>query len=189
MFTIDIPNHATRHVKNQETVFRQPDFADWKLVCKGKMIPCHRFILASKSPVFKRIFEASAFPNWTELDNVKLKTLQNLLEFMYTGSFNRKNCDVAKLFELADEYEVSALKSTCEVLLSKDLRCENVVELLQLATLHKGKNLKENCLHFIAKYFKAVQSTKSWNDLKNEFNSKNILEEIIEYMSCFMIKD
>ena len=38
-----------------------PSFSDWTLVCKGEKIPCHRFMLASRSPVFKVMFEQEGF--------------------------------------------------------------------------------------------------------------------------------
>ena len=39
----------------------EPSFADWTLVCEGKEIPCHRFMLGSRSPVFKVMFEQDGF--------------------------------------------------------------------------------------------------------------------------------
>ena len=38
-----------------------PSFTDWTLICEGEMIPCHRFMLGSRSPVFKAMFEQDGF--------------------------------------------------------------------------------------------------------------------------------
>ena len=35
----------------------EPKFTDWSLVCEGEEIPCHRFMLGSRSPVFRAMFE------------------------------------------------------------------------------------------------------------------------------------
>ena len=38
-----------------------PSFTDWTLVCENEEIPCHRFMLGSRSPVFKVMFEQAGF--------------------------------------------------------------------------------------------------------------------------------
>ena len=38
-----------------------PSFTDWTLVCEGEEIPCHKFMLGSRSPVFQAMFEQDGF--------------------------------------------------------------------------------------------------------------------------------
>ena len=38
-----------------------PSFTDWTLICEDERIPCHRFMLGSRSPVFKAMFEQDGF--------------------------------------------------------------------------------------------------------------------------------
>ena len=38
-----------------------PSFTDWTLICESEKIPCHRFMLGSRSPVFKTMFEQDGF--------------------------------------------------------------------------------------------------------------------------------
>ena len=38
-----------------------PSFTDWTLTCENERIPCHRFMLGSRSPVFKAMLEQNGF--------------------------------------------------------------------------------------------------------------------------------
>ena len=38
-----------------------PTFTDWTLICEDVEIPCHRFMLGSRSPVFQKMFEQNGF--------------------------------------------------------------------------------------------------------------------------------
>jgi hypothetical protein len=78
---------------------------------------------------------------------------------------------------------ISDLRSKCERLLCRRIDISNVIYHLQLADLYRGSNLKEKCFKFIAANFKEVKATQDWADLKSEFNSKIILEEMISYMT------
>ena len=47
--------------KDLSVQLADPSFSDWTLICEGERIPCHRFMLGSRSPVFKTMFEQDGF--------------------------------------------------------------------------------------------------------------------------------
>lgn len=87
-------------------------FPDWRLLCEGKQIVCHRFILSSRSKAFKKIFQSpdpKEHDDTTVINNVDLETLQDLIKYIYTDVIddaNMNNSDLAKLFSAADEFGI-----------------------------------------------------------------------------------
>ena len=63
-------------------------FTDWNLMCQDVEIPCHKFILGSRSPVFQRMFKQTgleesktnqteikvsfALSNWLSKDDLRI---------------------------------------------------------------------------------------------------------------------
>jgi len=167
-------------------VLDQPTFSDWTLVCQGKKVPCHRFVLAARSPIFSQLFASAQDQDWTEVSNLDLDTLRDLMEYIYTDSLNTDG-DVGKLFSAADEFGISGLKYKCSNILKEKLSCSNAIETLQLAVLHKDDSLKVACFDLMGRHFEAIRFTRSWSDLKSESNFKAIVEDMIGYMSNSMI--
>ena len=172
-------------------VLADPIFSDWSLICDGKEIRCHRIFLGSRSGYFRRMFDeresAKDDSREIEINNVDVATLERMLKYIYTDVIDLNNDNAAKLFAAADEFDIPALRQKCETHLRANLNVANVVDNLQLAMLHKSLRLKEDCFHFIAKNFAEVKATQAWSDLKKEFYAKPVLEEIIQYMSSFML--
>ena len=56
----------------------EPRFTDWKFVCEGEEIPCHRVLLASQSPVFRRMFESGFKENNTSQTIIKVQLQRKL---------------------------------------------------------------------------------------------------------------
>ncbi len=172
-------------------VLTDPIFSDWSLICDGETIRCHRIFLGSRSRFFRRIFEQSEFSEdnsrETELKNIDLVTLKRLLKYIYTDVVDLNKGSVVKLFAAADEFDIPALRQKCETHIGANLNVDNVVDNLQLSILHNSLRLKQDCFHFMAKNFAEVKTTKAWFDLKSEYYSKSILEDIIQYMSSYMV--
>ena len=181
------PNGHGELVRDLEKVLDQPTFTDWTLVCQGRNVPCHRFMLAARSPIFKQLFASTQSQDWSEISNLDLDTLYNLMEYIYTDSVNTGS-DIAKLFAAADEYCIFGLKSKCSVILKKRLSVDNVIQTLQLAILHNDDDLKTSCFKLLAQRFEDIRSTESWSDLKSESNFKATMEDLMAYISKFMLK-
>ncbi len=115
---------------------------NYELVAEGKRFYVHKFILASRSPVFASLF--SAHSTQEELERSRrvrrmnfqdASTLRQFLKFLYTGELegpvNRA------LLELAFTYQVLGLVSICEQGLSEEV---NMVEGLANLTMLLNTN-------------------------------------------------
>jgi hypothetical protein len=83
----------------------------------------------------------------------------------------------------ADKYNIPGLRSKCEFLLIKQLSTYNVVDHLFKAVLHRNNDLKVASMEFIAKNFAQVKETPTWNEMKKNPNSTEVLQEIVEYLT------
>jgi len=86
------------------------DFCDVTLACDGKQIQTHKFILASTSPVLRKILKLNVNQHpIVYLMGVKYQVMQNLLKFMYDGEVNIAEQDVDSFFEVAENLKVRGL--------------------------------------------------------------------------------
>jgi BTB/POZ domain len=84
-----------------------------------------------------------------KLNNITLKTGQDLLYYLYNGQLP-KDASLMELLPVADQFELTALKATCAKGLATNVNEENYAEMLQLAKLFNIKPLKENVIKYIA---------------------------------------
>merc|ERR1711971_1057173 len=85
-------------------------------------VPCHRFILAARSPVFKRLFASQAA----------------------TGELLRESIDSSTeaLMNLADKYELTQMKELCLPFFVKKVRGDNCLKAYIYGHLHNYEPLK-----------------------------------------------
>ena len=136
----------------------------------GHEIPCHKFILSSRSSVFKAMFgmkdslEATSgridIPENTE-------SLQALLKYLYTDSIP-KLTDNGSIFQdlldLAEKYDLGKLKQMCSELLVKIVDESNCIQLYILGYLHNRDDIKMAAFSILKKSLQS-KSFKESNEL------------------------
>lgn len=128
--------------------------SDVSFIVENTMIPAHKTILSARSPYFEKLFTA----NFTEAKQSEIKlqvpldAFKLILRFIYTGhlSLTALNVDqIIDICELADMYDLEALKETISEYLKAKLSLENCVDILKAASLHAMDGLNQACLAFI----------------------------------------
>lgn len=139
------------------------------ILCLGdEKIPAHKVILASKSPVFDKMFSTDmveAKSNVAKVNNITLDVFQELLRFMYTGKVEKIDKLAVDIFKAAHFYQIEHLKLLCENALRKTLTVENAVDFLKLADDHDADCLKDHCFVFIMTHLKTIMKSPSFQDL------------------------
>ncbi|CAM6108109.1 unnamed protein product [Calypogeia fissa] len=121
-------------------------FVDQKPVVKA-----HRFILTSRSLVFKKMFDTDMAERRTgeiHVNDLSATTLQALVKFMYTAEVQFTQACTAELFMVAQKYDIPELQEECEVELCNGVFQGNVLELLDFAEFYDMKLLKDACEQF-----------------------------------------
>ena len=103
--------------------------------------PCHKFILSSRSPVFKTLLESGKV-DVLEFENMVPDTVQILLNFIYTDTIAKKLVNT-QVLEAADRFGIEDLKSICCKVLCPSVGVENAIDLFLVARLTKVKALEE----------------------------------------------
>ncbi|XP_052224013.1 BTB/POZ domain-containing protein 6-like [Dreissena polymorpha] len=160
-------------------MFENEDLFDVTLEAgnEKKQIKCHKFILASRSPVFYAMFCGTLAESKDVIcvPDIEPSTLEHLLRYLYSGKVEI-NAEIAlSLLYAARKYDIPVLEIQCKSFLSENMDTENVCTILDQAIVFDDKDLKDKSLEFI-------MLTKSESVLKsNAFvrMSKSGLQEVL----------
>ena len=161
-------------------------FADVTITCGGKEFRAHKLILASQSPVFKKMFEIDMKERRSgviEVSDITPTVMSDLLAYLYTGTAPHVDTLARELLNAANKYELPRLLSICETTLVSKITVDSVFKILIHAELHRAKILKNACLSFIKCNFARICELDSWNDMKttNSPTHQMLVCEIFEY--------
>jgi BTB/POZ domain len=110
--------------------------------------------MLNRSPVFRAMLTAGMKEQASgriELKNMKLKTGQDLLYYLYNQRM-KPDSDLTGLLAAADQYDMPELKAECGEALAAGggVTRDNYVELMHMAELYNVKVLKEAVFDYIA---------------------------------------
>ncbi|CRK99099.1 CLUMA_CG012092, isoform A [Clunio marinus] len=78
--------------------------------------PIHKMMLAARSPVFYKIFtEDFKHKKRGNINDISKEAFEAFLHFIYTGRINRFDEHAEELWKMANKYEVSDLRTACEL--------------------------------------------------------------------------
>lgn len=139
-----------------EKLFLQDEFSDVKILCEGKIFPCHKIILCSQSEVFKSMLSNT---NMVEASSGEIKiveysanVMESLLYFLYFDEENlmaQENKITIDLLVAADYYNIADLIAICVNHLKGNLSEGNVVEIMTKSYKINQKDLFEEAQNFV----------------------------------------
>ncbi|KAH3792620.1 hypothetical protein DPMN_146117 [Dreissena polymorpha] len=142
-----------------------------------KRLKCHKFILASRSPVFHTMF-CGAFAESSDVINIpdiEEPILRILVRYLYSGKVDLTADIVMPLIYAANKYDISGLETTCELFLKERIDPNNVCMILDQAIRFDYQGLKQQCLDFIENKSKCVLEADAFVEI-----SKEGLKEVLE---------
>ena len=158
-------------------------FSDVTITCGGKEFRAHKLILASQSPVFKKMFEIDMRERRSgviEVPDITPAVMSDLLAYLYTGTAPHVDTLARELLNVANKYELPRLLSICETTLVSKITADSVLEILILAELHESITLKKACLSFIKCNFAHISKLDSWKDMKASASHHDLVFEVLE---------
>ena len=161
-------------------LLRSGSHTDMVIRCGAETIPCHKAILAARSPVFSAMFQhnmTEARTHEVDIPDLTPHTVNLMLEYIYGGVYTHDSA-TEDLLPTADKYELTGLKGACEVSLSRGINLTNCLDLLILADTHSATKLQKSCLRFIVKNLSKIMSSLSWQTKLS--SHPNIMAQILK---------
>lgn len=139
-----------------ENYVHNEEFGDFVFTCSDNVsIRVHRFNLASKSKVFRDIFNSSfeeIKKREIQIDDVDSTTMKEVLCYIYTGKTQLKGFTLAyNVLHSAHLFQLDELKQFCIQELVEETSKENVFDAFNIAEQHVIYELEQKCLSIIQK--------------------------------------
>ncbi|XP_062616954.1 kelch-like protein 28 [Saccostrea cucullata] len=153
--------------------FHNQQICDVAFKVGDKLIPTHKIVLASQSPLFATLFEEKAFhydaatPKIIKVRGVAEKSVLAFLEFLYSGTIEIEPTTISDLLKLSSAFKVHDIKKLC----MNHITLASYEELLKILTIVKSIKEEDYCekiLSVIAKNFIKVKETSSFYELNKE---------------------
>jgi len=110
------------------------------------------------------------------IPNIKSHIFKALLQYIYCNEIELDEQLALDLIPVVDEYLMKSLKGLVEKYLCKQLRKENVVDMLIVADRHEIEELKRACFRYILKNLGNIDENEEMIKL-----SKSLLIELIKF--------
>eukprot|EP01127_Copromyxa_protea_P011389 TRINITY_DN2861_c0_g1_i1.p1 TRINITY_DN2861_c0_g1~~TRINITY_DN2861_c0_g1_i1.p1 ORF type:complete len:448 (+),score=52.67 TRINITY_DN2861_c0_g1_i1:122-1465(+) len=128
------------------------ELSDLEVWAQDQAYPAHKFILCSRSPVFRAMFGGAmkeAQHNRAVL-NASVEAVKELLRYIYTYEVQLEGSNVLELLYLGKQYELPLLVTACHAYLEAHLRVENVLDIYSSALPINEVSLLSNCESIIS---------------------------------------
>lgn len=148
------------------------DRSDFKIICEGQELPCHKFVLSARSDVFQAMFDTKgSIENkeaYTYVDDIDLDTMKALLMFMYTDVVNVSDIN-ADLLLAADKYNIKRLLDFCSRHLMRAIDATNVISIIMAAFLVSNDQLFAKASNFAMSHKSEIEVPEDWDQIKISF--------------------
>ncbi|MCL7039475.1 hypothetical protein MKW94_028660 [Papaver nudicaule] len=136
----------------------------------GLPIPAHKFLLATRSEIFKTMLSSDACkvaPNdFISLPEFNQEELETFLEFLYRGNLDKEKFEkhFYSLTLAADKYVVPHLQKFCEQQIVKMLDSSNALKVLEISEVCSNETLKLAALKAILRYKQEIFTEHSFEE-------------------------
>lgn len=151
---------SSTNFKNMARVANDQKFLDFTIKFRdGRELKVLKFILASKSPVFFKIFTSDMVESKTNemyIPDVDYQVMKIVVNFMYNGSTEGLAYHIFDVIIVADKYQILELKKYCEIEVSKGLTTSITADVLIFADRYNAALLKARSIKFIHRYVQKI---------------------------------
>jgi len=143
-------NHGTRSRKGAGEggwlgdLLTDTKYADFTIKCRDQTYPCHKAILASRSPLlFAALMTLDRKLEGEVVLDLSRDTMEAMLEYIYSGKVTKDITGNIELIQTANLYQLTGLVDICFQCFKDDPCVDNVVDVLFLSDRNQLENFKE----------------------------------------------
>lgn len=153
-------------------LFETMKFSDVTFKIQDSSLRAHKIILATRSPVFARMFDqemAENVLNQVVISDIVPEVFQQILRFLYIGEVPATEMEkhAPELLAAADKYFLQTLKTECEKNLKHRVSIDNCLELFVIADMYSANFLKKEAFQFFRRNSTEVLKSEGWTTMKN----------------------
>lgn len=167
---------------NLEYLLASGKSSDVTLKVRGKLFNAVKGILASRSPVFNRMFEYEQLlenkNHQVIIDDIDEDVFEELLYFIYTDKSPNIHKMPIGLLAAAEKYHIDRLKNLCEDIISSSVTIDDAAEMIVFADTHNAGQLKKNMIDFIQGHLCDVVQTEGYKKFKQTHG--HLFAEVLE---------
>ena len=189
-------------MKDMKTIFdRETSPTDFRLVCEGQELPCHKALLQARSSVFKQgiefnegqgvpeastkfeIKESHPFTVNFMLNHIYGEGLISEVDNMYINKVDEVIPDPEDLLHLANYFDLPELVKICKEGIIWKMTPENAVQTLVNIDKHapEDKEVKDKVISFIKKHANDVIQSEGWGVFVNNYG--DLVTDIVRAMA------
>ena len=162
------PNEDSRLLKYANENRLLGFFNDVIIKVQNKTFLANRMVLSCYSKFFEKTFQVEMkekYENSLTIHNISTKSMQTIIDFIYTGKIVIDNGNVMDLLSAADYLLMDEVKKYCFEFLASVLNIENCFEVLLKAQLYNNYSLECNVYAYISDNFANLIEANILNDL------------------------
>ncbi|BFZ14222.1 hypothetical protein BsWGS_17260 [Bradybaena similaris] len=121
-------------------LYKNKQFVDVTLRVEGTDFPCHKNVLAASSPYFLVMFStnmAESQLNCITLQDMEARTLELVLDYIYTGQVNLTEDTVQNLLSAANLFQLIPLRDGCAEFMMNHVTVANCIGVFFFAKAHQ----------------------------------------------------
>ena len=184
-FTFECPTQWKESLMVIQQLYKSKALCDFTLKCRGSSFVCHRLVLASCSPYFRAMFMSEMIEsreNSLEVKDIDEKTLEALVEFMYTSKIVLTVDNVQKILFAASLLQIDIISEACSNFMKHHLHPSNCLGVRSFADQHGCTKLSGAADCYAHEHFLEVVSQDEFyhiesNHLLDLIESPNIMIE------------
>ena len=192
-FKLNFNDQCIKHTKTDFVIVSQ----------SGKEIPCHKFVLAARSPVFDAMFEMKdtieVSNGHMNIPDASEKALNAMVEFLYTNEYPEDIYEVSQKDDVGDQVDCEILQELLVLSNKYDLKClskillpsfikridgDNCIEAYAFGIVHEYEKLKTAAFSIIVFNWDLLLEEKSRLKTFSKFHPKeckSLRKEIAEF--------
>uniref|UniRef100_A0AC34G815 BTB domain-containing protein n=1 Tax=Panagrolaimus sp. ES5 TaxID=591445 RepID=A0AC34G815_9BILA len=161
---------------------------DFVILVEGKEIQVHKLILASRSPVFEKMFATKmkeSAENKVEIIDFSFTVVEAAIFMCYEKPFNSILTidEYMLLLQFFDKYNIDSLKDKIELHLIGEINESNVCRLVNSSLLSNSPKLYEKCGIFLKN---ALENNTPVSDM--EYLDKDLAINLLKNVFCYVSK-
>ena len=144
-------------------LFEQQRHCDVTIIAKTEEFPCHKAVLSAASGYFDTMFGSAMSESKSDrvsISEIDPNVFESVLKYIYGGSHLVAADNVESLLQAANLFQITRLKSECELFLLEELSIENCIGFWLTGTTFACAKLEQTSWTFITENFEHVRKSE-----------------------------